>query len=66
MRGDAVMTARTLAHKARWRRTPAGRRLVCLCGWPGQLTLLPGATTARAFLNHIRDMKTQQQEAMHV
>lgn len=59
------MTARTLAHKARWRRTPAGRRLVCLCGWPGQLTLLPGATTARAFLAHIRDVKNPQAQGVH-
>lgn len=56
------MTARTLAHKARWRRTPGGRRLVCLCGWPHELTMLPGAATARAFLTHIREAKAQQRQ----
>lgn len=58
------MTARTLAHKARWRRTPKGRRLVCICGWPGELTLIPGAATARAFLQHINDVKTAQRQGI--
>jgi hypothetical protein len=60
------MTERVHAHKARWRRTPSGRRLVCLCGWPYNLTMIPGATTARAFLQHIREVKAQQREANHV
>ena len=54
------MTARTLAHKARWRRSGNGRCLVCLCGWPADATLTPGAATARAFLQHIREVKKRE------
>ena len=55
--GGGVMTVRTLTHKARWRRTAQGRRLVCLCGWPNDLSLSPGAETARQFLHHIRETR---------
>jgi len=60
------MTARTLAHKPRWRRVDGDRRLSCLCGWPGGQILTPGLTTANAFLNHLRDVAARQQEAHRV
>lgn len=54
------MTERTRAHKARWRATKDGRRLVCICGWPGEETLPPGAQTARLFLDHVRTARLEK------
>lgn len=54
------MTERTRAHKARWRRTAKGRRLVCLCGWPGAEDLAPGYETARLFLAHVREARLEK------
>lgn len=57
------MTERVHAHKARWRRTTEGRRLVCLCGWPNdRADLAPGAETAKAFLVHLRETRTTTPE----
>lgn len=54
------MTERTRAHKARWRATKDGRRLVCICGWPGEELLAPGHETAEKFLAHVREARAEK------